>query len=233
MPLVPIGLEVEEIAFIPVMKVLKGFPGIAKIHWDIDSLGNKRGAGFGARNGKAAPDALAKPALGRPGLDPTILKALFERSHTSREMKELAVTIGYKASSVNQTVNELRKKGIVEHDSLGNWSLTAEARAKLAATEGEAAPRLALPAPEKKPRTRGATGSARQTILDLLRDEPSSVTRLALRDRMVERGFTQGTMDGALHRLVTDDHVRRDRQGGIKITPKGRKANIAAPATQE
>jgi hypothetical protein len=211
------------------LKVLKGFPGIAKIHFDLDALGNKRGGTFGLRNGKAPADPLVVPhpgrTQGRAGLKPIIIKAILKRSCTRGELQELAVSGNYKLSSLSQQINHLRHEGIVEHDKLGNWSLTKEARAKFEAVDGEAQERRALPPPPSEKRTRSSGAPARTALLDMLRAETKPLTRLELRHKMVEQGFTSGTFDGALFRHQKDRYVTKGANG-FKITAAGRKAKM-------
>jgi hypothetical protein len=233
MPLVPIELEIEESAFIPVLKVLKGFPGIAKIHFDLDTLGNKHGGRYGPRNGKAPPDPLVAPhpskTKGRAGLKPLIVKALRERPHTYGELKKTAIAGGYKVSSTSPQLNDLRRAGVIAHDELGNWFLTPEFQAKTEAMDGEATERRALPPPDKK-----RSPAARFAILEILRAETGPLTRLELRHKMHERGFTSGTFDGALFRHQQDGLVNKIAKG-FKITAAGRKAKTpeAAQPTEE
>lgn len=231
MPTTPISLEVEDIDFIPVLRVLQNTPGIARINFDLDSLNKKRGGQRASRNGN-------DPSGGKPLIKPFILSFLETGPKPAREIGVHVASVGHKASSAGQAVNDLRREGLIRKSDLG-WMLTPSTQAKLIAAQKSMAPeQLALPAPTPEanagPRKRGDGITSRLVVIAVLKNSQKPVTRIALRDALIAQGFSVGSIDGVLYRLKVDGTLKAVGEGIVQITAAGKKIPVppeALPST--
>lgn len=222
MPVTSISLEVEDIEFIAVLRVLHNLPGVARVNFDLDSLGKKN------RGGAAKPN-------GRPGMKPIILGLMINGPVAYGDMKRATLDAGYKPTSLSQALNELRRSGMVRNGPLG-WSLTPRAEAQIkeaAAQEGQASERLALPPPEPPPTQRrkrlGDPWTSALVILATLKAAAKPLHRSALREAVVARKFSPGSIDGAMARLKKAGHIEPVGEGIVKITKEGGKVKLPSP----
>lgn len=231
MALVPLTIDVEEVAFIPVVKVLNALPGVAEIHFHLDQIGGKRGGKRGPRvpktNGGAAETK-------RSSVRDVAIQALVGGRKTYSELREAVRLAGFSQSSLANVMGALKSAGIAEGDKLHNWSLTETARAKIEAAEGETIERAALPAPasepprQKKQRIDGVT--AHTVIVAALRQEEKPMARLALQAKIVIMGFSKEGIDGALAKAKSLGWIENQGPGVHKLTRVGRRLELKPEA---
>lgn len=236
MATVPISIELEEAYFIPVMKVLHHLNGVAKIDFNLDDLGKKRGGKVGPRHTNGADPLKVKATnknAGRIGLRPLLYKALYERPHQQAELKQLASDNQYRHSSLSQALNDSRRAGEIATNGKGEWSLTKAMRAKIEATFGEAHEVKALPAPEDDGRRKKKDGvTMPMVILAVLRRvDGGRMRRLDLKPHVAAKGFSDAGLDGGIWKAKDMGWIRPGKEPGeIKITPKGMKVDIPSAA---
>src|ERR1700752_2479859 len=121
MSLVPITLQIEEMQFIPVMRVLKYLPGVANIEWNFDELGAPLG---GNRKPKTTEPENQQKQL---GLKETVIRILMDGGRRLADLREPVGRVGFKSNSISQALNDLRKAQVVERTDHALWQLTAKA----------------------------------------------------------------------------------------------------------
>ncbi len=184
--LFPIMLEVEETAVGAVLRLVKDYPGIAKVHLDLDNVGKKPGKRIG-ENGTVR-------ASHNPDAPPAKSVIITELSSGPKNLQHLRTTyaeLGGRAGSVSSALYDLQKKGVTESAGVGLHRLTPEAMEEMKAQQPVAT--VALPAPDKKDRTASKT-----FVLKAVED---GLSRAEMRVKGEPLGIGERMIDGALTRL--------------------------------
>lgn len=216
--LVPIQLQVEEIAFIPVLRILHTTPGIAKVDFDIDSLFPRKK--LQPKRADARPEPIR--ALG----DKTTLKELLLILMVPGPMglaafKQQAVERGFSANGVSGALTELRGAGLSESAGSGLHKLTEQA-VKIMGS-GPKQPTLMLPPPDDLPKKAGRPDITRIILRALKMAPDGRLTRLQLGEAVEFHGFAGRSIDNAIYRSRSEGWIKpKDDSGFYIVTAKGR-----------
>lgn len=221
MATVEVSLQVEEIAFVRVMKTLKKIEGVAQINWNLDLLDAPK------KTRRASPE---EPEISTPnGSDSNGSHPKPDKAARAQTLKELLVSLlapgpkhvavlrdlvakaGFSPAGVHGCLNQLGNLGITEGTGVpGLHRLTPKAMARMQQA------RPALPPP-----TRTRTASV-DNIMKVMQDvDPTP----AMKDALVNTlGISRKAVDNAIYRARKRDLVRSGKvPGEFVLTAKGRK----------
>lgn len=208
--LFPIILEVEETAVGAVLRLLKDYPGVAKLHLDLDNVGKKpvrrNGGGRLPRTPKS-PDA--------PRVNDVIIGELLSGQKNLAHLKEKVVATGGSVRSVDAALHVLRTKGIAESAGIGIHRLTERAMQELG-SKAKPETSLHLPAPTTVAAQRGVSlGFVRECI-------GNGMDRAAMRATGEPLGINARMIDGAITRLKARKEIAKDGDtpGLYRLTTK-------------
>src|SRR6185295_11998196 len=143
MALFPILIQVEESAVGRVLRLLNGYPGIAKMDLNLDGVPKKQGH----KNGADAPNGNAKNHHVPRAVD-VIVGELRSGQKNLSHLKAAYEAVGGKGSSLSSALYMMQKNGITESAGSGIHKLTDKALAELNAAEVPQLP------PPNKPQTK-------------------------------------------------------------------------------
>lgn len=213
---IPLLIEIEETLFIAVLRQLHGLPGVAKVHFDIDSLGKK--ALRKNSNGAAEP----VQRLQGPRAQDIIIAELMDGPKNLQHLRAKLAEHGFSPQhSANTALGELRKKDITESAGTGLHKLTETALAHLQKHQPDAAP-AALPAPGKKPRRTGMITGV-QAVINHLAAHNGAAARKALTQAIVDAGGAARSIDGAVGKLKAQKIIKATEPGIYEFTAEGRR----------
>lgn len=141
MPVTPISLEIEDVEFISVLRVLQNLPGVARINFDLDSLNKKHGGRrFSKRNhaNGAAPEQLLLPppqkATRRKRGDgitskDVILAILKKNERATRlVLRDALIEKGFSGGAVDGALARMKTAGEAKSIGEGVVQITAKGR---------------------------------------------------------------------------------------------------------
>lgn len=208
--LIPLLLNVEEIAFGTVLLKIHDMPGVTDYTIPL-------GAG-GEGAGRKRLEQAARAAPGNPSERTRAVVALLATG--PKHIQEISQAIGGKRSRAYGVMTGLRKNGIAEGVGGAMWQLTAKARAHIADAPA------ALPAPAKKtPSGRALTGAGPILLREVLAAGPKPPGEL--RAELRAKGMRPNSINGVLMRAKRDGIVRNNG-AGYALTAKGAKLNSEA-----
>jgi hypothetical protein len=217
----PILLEIEDPALASVIRLLNKFPGVARIHFDLDNLAGPRGKMPGVPRKQANPDL--------PAIQDVIIAFLIQGPKSNDEIKQELIRVGHEgtARQVSDTLTTLRNKGITESGGRRIHQLTAMAREKLGAHAAPAPAALPSPEPKRRPIRSNAVVEAHQAMLKL---HPSPVSPVEL-GKLLDTTTKNASND--LYRLKQAGLVKRISKGRYGLTKKGTETAPQSPATKD
>lgn len=209
MALFPIMIEVEEPAVGSVLRLLKDYPGIAKLHLDLDNVGKKpikRQSHSGSRQ-KRDPEA--------PRGKDIIITELLSGPKNLQHLRDRLAAYQMSSGNLSSALNELRRAGITESGGAGVHRLTQRAMDELK-------PRLADESAQiSAPKANGEKIKSIDFVLDGLR---KGMSRAEIRRAGEPIGINERMVDGALTRLKVNKLITRgDEEGHYKLTAKATK----------
>lgn len=254
MALIPISLKVEESLFVNILRALNNMPGVAHVHFDLDSLGGKR-------SGPPKPRALAAPA-GSGGLQrprktrELIMDLLTQGPMTARNIKRAFVEAGFSDSGASSVLAIMTREGVTENVDRGIYQLTRSAMQ--AARNGAEVTTPALSAPPDKPAKKTKTKPAKKAkakpkkstrtaynkgvttfgetaagaIVKTMQEIGKPVNRADLASAIAAAGKEPESVDGALFRLRKAGFIKILKPGVYELTAKGRSAFLT-PESEE
>jgi hypothetical protein len=241
MATLPIYLDVEDVAFGPVLIALRKMPGIIKIRLDDDDpkpgrqSGRQSGAGgqIGAQPAKAGANAERIVAL------------LMQNNGGPLKINEIMHAIGSTKSSAYTAMYTLKKKHVVQTPHVGQYELTDKAKRELLPNSANSANSSAiklLPKPREvaKAKTdghktnghkanghRAAPGTGQKLLLHALSTGP--LKRETLIKHLGESGMSEKSVTGVMARAQDAKLIKSLGGGSWELTAKG--TNQAAETT--
>lgn len=237
MALVPVTLKIEEVAFIPVMRILHGLPGVADVAFNLDDL----------RKSPKQQKTETKPASNGNGARPHGIKALLialllQGPQHLAVLKKHMVNAGFSETGLSSELYMMRKAGITESGGVAIHKLTDKAMRELQQE------RLALPAPDpehaesddpaaprvSKPKLPFRDHNGSLIILRVMQaDGDGGADRRSLAHAIREAGLSDKTVDNSLYRLRERGLIRSGPgRGAYLLTSKGRKFEVPPQVNQ-
>ena len=217
----PILLEVEDPALASVLRLLSKYPGVAKVHMDLDNLTGPRGKMPGL------PRKAPNPEL--PAIQDVIIAFLINGPKRNMEIEAEIKRVGHEGTKgqVSGTLNALRGKGITESGGPGIHQLTKMAMEKMGVAVVHA-----LPAPETKKIKRGAPrpdalNIAHRAMISL---HPAMVSAIDLAKKL---GVATKHANNDINRLREKGLVKRISKGRYGLTKRGVDNPPPPPAATE
>jgi len=234
MAVVPIHVEVEDIAVGPVLIALRKMQGVIKFHVDLD--------GFG-------PSSSTPRLPGGPSVQETIIAILLQHGEPITAAG-IAEKTGLVKTSVYSGLNSLKTKGIVKLGADKAWQLTEKAARDMGAVKLLPKPRTDAAAANgvvrshhgtngtngmngKKPKIiRAKQGAAWSALHSGLVNGP--LKRENLITHMTQNGVKAKSASGILERAQRDKLAKTNGGGIWELTAKGiAKGNPEQPAAGE
>jgi DNA-binding PadR family transcriptional regulator len=223
MATLPLHLEIEDIAYGPVLVLLKKTPGIIKLYMPF--LDEK-------------PTPAARPNV--MNIEQTVV-ALFARHHGGPlQMEIIQEEVGGGKSRAYGALHNLKKKGILVLLGKGEYEFSAKAKAMMqrgATPGGSSTAPLALPKPKshhanekahsktklaKTPSGRAKQGTGPMAVRQLL-TEKSPMTATDIRLALDAKGLSPKSVSGIIDRGRRDGLIRKLPNGtGYELTAKGK-----------
>src|SRR5882672_927286 len=227
MTLVPITIKVEEAQFFPVMRLLKSFPGVVDLIFNIDEIEDGKRKPKSKANG-FNPQPVEKSQPG--GLKALMMGLLFRGPQHLAVLRQAVVREGFKEGSINSVLHELRTNGVTESGGVGIHKLTDKVMAELQG-DTQPEPRRALPPPAKAGSTEKGPASpvgATMTIVMRLLKETSEgrSSRPILVQAVTTAGLSPRSIDGALYRGCEKGLIKAEGDGVYQLTAKGRRLEL-------
>jgi biotin operon repressor len=217
----PLLIEVEDPALASVLRLLSKYPGVSKVHMDLDNLPGPRGTMPGLPRKKRNPEL--------PPIQDVIIASLINGPKNNAELEAELKRVGHDGTKgqVSGTLNALRSKGITESGGPGIHKLTQMAMDKLVG-----APTPALPPPARGKIKRGAPrpdalNIAHRAMLGL---HPAMVSAPDLAKRL---GIETKHANNDINRLREKGLVKRISKGRYGLTKKGVDNPPPPPAAEE
>lgn len=255
MALIPISLKVEESLFVNILRALNNMPGVAHVHFDLDSLGGKRSS-------PPKPRALAAPAgsggLPRPRKTrELIMNLLMQGPMTARNIKRAFAEAGFSDSGASSVLAVMTREGVTENVDRGIYQLTRSAMQAARNGAEVATPVLSAPPdtptkktktkPAKKAKTKSKKKSTRTAynkgvttfgetaagaIVKTMQEIGKPVNRADLASAIAAAGKEPKGIDNALSRLRNAGFIKLLKPGLYELTAKGRSVSLT-PESEE
>jgi predicted transcriptional regulator len=234
MATLPIYLDVEDVAFGPVLIALRKMPGIIRIRLDDDDPKPGRQSG---REPRAGGQISAQPAQ-RGANAEQIVALLMQNNGGPLQITEIMRAIGSTKSSAYTAMYTLKKKHVVQTPQPGQYELTDKAKRELLPNR-EAIKLLPKPREAAKAKTNGhkidtaragraAPGTGQKLLLQAL--SGGALKREALIKQLGESGMSEKSVTGVMTRARSAKLIKSLGAGSWELTAKG--TNQAAdPAT--
>jgi len=220
MRMVPITIRVDELQFIPVVRLLRATPGVL-VDFDLDALTRPKKTNG---NSNAAVPESGERAKATP-LAQTLVAFLGDGSKHIDDLRQEAVKHGFSAMSVPDKLTKLREMGFVQQtEGRGMYELTPSAMNKMQEAMSTITPvPLALPPPAGDAMKRSAP---REIVMKFLREAGGKLPRLKLLSLCQEAGLTDRAPANAVYNLRSDKMIKPIGAKGvpagiIELTPKG------------
>lgn len=204
----PILIDVEDSALGGVLKLLHGYPGIAKIHLDLDAAGGPKGTRKGVPIGprkQREENAPSSTAI----ITAFIMTGPKRNSQVAEELERH----GFSRTSSASTLTALKEKGVVYQIGNALWDLTDEAKARLK-------PTAALPAPADEI-------TASDLVLQKMKSQGGTARRLELAQHLSSNNLSAASISRVMSDLKKRGKITNDAEPGVyHLAP----TNGAAPA---
>lgn len=211
----PILIEVEDSALGSVLKLLHGYPGIAKLHLDLDAVTAPRGTRKGIPNAPRKQRGPGEPSSS----DVTIAFLMKNGAQRNTTIGDELTKHGFAKTSSPSVLNTLKEKGIVQNVGNAMWDLTDEAKAKIGG-----APKQALAAPS-------SNSTGHDIVIEKMKSLGGTAKRLELAQALSDNSHSSISIDRIItelkkrHLVIVDDGV----PGTYHLAPQ---SNGAAPAAE-
>lgn len=220
MRMVQFTIRVDELQFIPVVRVLRATPGVL-VDIDLNALTQPKKTNG---NSNAAVPEPSERAKALP-LAQTLVAFLGDGSKHIDDLRQEAVKHGFSAMSVPDKLTKLREMGHVQQaEGRGMYQLTPSTMMKMQEAVSTITPvPLALPPPAGDAMKRSAP---RDIVMKLLREHGGKLPRLQLLSLCEEAGLKDRAPANAIYNLRSDKMIKPIGAKGVpagivELTPKG------------
>ena len=219
MALFHIGLEVEESAVGSLLRTLNGFPGVAKLHLDLDKVPGKKGGKRPKQNGGESSSATSRQI---------ILRALTSGPKNLRHLEDQLRAANLSTSSLSAHLNEMKRQGVTESGGKGVHRLTKHALSQMNRSHA-----IALPPPEKaakkkkpKPADKPRAGKGEATL--------AVVTAVAARGGKAARQDIIHALESQFATVrAVESSITRAKKAGLLKSPETGVYELTAKASEQ
>ncbi|MCK1670371.1 hypothetical protein [Bradyrhizobium sp. 150] len=238
MATLPIYLDVEDVAFGPVLIALRKMPGIIRIRLDDDDPKPGRQSG---RESRAGGQIAAQPAKAGANAE-RIVALLMQNNGGPLNIGEIMRAIGTTKSSAYTAMYTLKKKHVVQTSQPGQYELTDKAKRELLPNRENSANSSAiklLPKPREAAKAkanghkvdaaaaaaataragRAAPGTGQKLLLQAL--SGGALKREVLIKQLGESGMSEKSVTGVMARAQDAKLIKSLGAGSWELTAKG------------
>jgi hypothetical protein len=230
MATLPIHLEVEDVAFGPVLIALRKMPGIIKIRLDDDDPKPGRQSG---REPRAGGQIGAQPAKHGANAE-RVVALLMQNNGGPLKIGEIMRGIGSTKSSAYTAMYKLKKNKVVQSPNAGQYELTDKVKRELLPDQAPkllTAPKSNGAKPAKIAKTesgragRAPPGTGQKLLLHALAG--GALKRETLVKHLGESGMSEKSVTGIMGRARDAKLIRSVGAGSWELTAKGTHHNQA------